>query len=611
MEGPAIGQRPRRRRRTAVRVADRHHSSRSGRPIPTEATSGQQDIGHKQQGAEHRRKIRSRPVVRLDLAAEAVGGARPLGIGVPAVPFALVQGHPVGLGGGGRGAAGQPLAAAACGRCRCSRNSRPQERPRRSRAAARPGSWDRASVQRVGQGGARRPEASRVSMPNPAPEGPEQPREQHVHAQEHPGPQQPGGGPAPGWRTRPEGAASSQAQRRAPAARARAGMHSRKTSSTTRTRSGLQPLCRSGWASSCGGSVRGRAASGRRGRRTRRSSSSGSSSRSVPGMQLAPGGGPPPGRSAPSSSNIWSAYSSALRAHIFEKGGQSGLLLREGHHGRAVLLLPRRQRPPPAARPPAGHSAPWGGGCRDRRGAAPGNGHHACPGSLRPGGWRLAAAGRRSGCTGTAARSGALAPRGAELRQDLVQGEAHVSPPPGSGTSAGSVRRLLFGFLAVLISIVVIPDTVGRGLAHGRERGRHQIKVSSPCAGARPRTAGRRRRPRRSRELILPNMGMETVKSQVSATRRPMPSPSLPMTMAAGPFRSASYREVVPVRGGAEHPDPLLLQLLEQGGQVGHPGHGHVGHRPGGGLGHHGGQPGGAALGDDDPVGPGARRRCG
>ena len=41
------------------------------------------------------------------------------------------------------------------------------------------------------------------------------------------------------------------------------------------------------------------------------------------------------------------------------------------------------------------------------------------------------------------------------------------------------------------------------------------------------------------RELILPNMGMDTVKSQVSSTRRPRPEPSLPMTMAAGPFRSA------------------------------------------------------------------------
>ena len=42
------------------------------------------------------------------------------------------------------------------------------------------------------------------------------------------------------------------------------------------------------------------------------------------------------------------------------------------------------------------------------------------------------------------------------------------------------------------------------------------------------------------RELSLPFMGIRTRKSQVSDTRRPMPSPSLPMTMAAGPFRSAS-----------------------------------------------------------------------
>ena len=42
------------------------------------------------------------------------------------------------------------------------------------------------------------------------------------------------------------------------------------------------------------------------------------------------------------------------------------------------------------------------------------------------------------------------------------------------------------------------------------------------------------------RELILPNMGMDTVKSQFSATSRLMPSPSEPMTMAAGPLRSAS-----------------------------------------------------------------------
>ena len=48
------------------------------------------------------------------------------------------------------------------------------------------------------------------------------------------------------------------------------------------------------------------------------------------------------------------------------------------------------------------------------------------------------------------------------------------------------------------------------------------------------------------RELIFPFMGILTVKSQVSATKRLMPLPSLPMTMAAGPFKSASYRDVFP-----------------------------------------------------------------
>ena len=42
------------------------------------------------------------------------------------------------------------------------------------------------------------------------------------------------------------------------------------------------------------------------------------------------------------------------------------------------------------------------------------------------------------------------------------------------------------------------------------------------------------------REDILPRMGMLTRKSQFSATKRLMPSPSEPMTMAAGPLRSAS-----------------------------------------------------------------------
>ena len=41
------------------------------------------------------------------------------------------------------------------------------------------------------------------------------------------------------------------------------------------------------------------------------------------------------------------------------------------------------------------------------------------------------------------------------------------------------------------------------------------------------------------REEIWPLMGMLTRKSQFSRTRRLIPLPSLPMTMAAGPFRSA------------------------------------------------------------------------
>ena len=41
------------------------------------------------------------------------------------------------------------------------------------------------------------------------------------------------------------------------------------------------------------------------------------------------------------------------------------------------------------------------------------------------------------------------------------------------------------------------------------------------------------------RDEILPFMGILTLKSQLSETRRLMPCPSLPMTMAAAPLRSA------------------------------------------------------------------------
>ncbi|CAN4001488.1 TRAP-type mannitol/chloroaromatic compound transport system, small permease component, partial [Dysosmobacter welbionis] len=60
------------------------------------------------------------------------------------------------------------------------------------------------------------------------------------------------------------------------------------------------------------------------------------------------------------------------------------------------------------------------------------------------------------------------------------------------------------------------------------------------------------------------------------------------------------------VRRRAEDPHPLFFQILQQSGDVGHPGHRHVGHRSGGGLGHHGGEARAAALGDHHAVSPGA-----
>ena len=57
--------------------------------------------------------------------------------------------------------------------------------------------------------------------------------------------------------------------------------------------------------------------------------------------------------------------------------------------------------------------------------------------------------------------------------------------------------------------------------------------------------------------------------------------------------------------GGAEDPDPLFFQVLQGGGKVGHPGHRQIADGSGGGLAHDGGEAGGPALGDDEPMGPG------
>ena len=64
-------------------------------------------------------------------------------------------------------------------------------------------------------------------------------------------------------------------------------------------------------------------------------------------------------------------------------------------------------------------------------------------------------------------------------------------------------------------------------------------------------------------------MGMLTRKSQFSAARRVMPSPSLPMTMAAGPFRSASYRPVVPLAAVPNTQTPCFFRSFSREGMLG------------------------------------------
>ena len=67
---------------------------------------GAQDVPHQQQGAVAPENELG-PVIHLDPAAKVPAVPGPLGIGVPAIPLPLVQGDPVGVGGGRRCAAGQ------------------------------------------------------------------------------------------------------------------------------------------------------------------------------------------------------------------------------------------------------------------------------------------------------------------------------------------------------------------------------------------------------------------------------------------------------------------------------------------------------------------------
>ena len=72
---------------------------------------GKEDIPEDKQGAEAAENALC-AVVGLDLTAETLLGAGPLGIGVLVAPPARVKGDPVGGGGGGCGAAGQAQGAA-------------------------------------------------------------------------------------------------------------------------------------------------------------------------------------------------------------------------------------------------------------------------------------------------------------------------------------------------------------------------------------------------------------------------------------------------------------------------------------------------------------------
>ena len=63
---------------------------------PIGGQQGEQQAGQQQQGADHPVDALG-PVIHLDLTAEAVGNAGPLAVGVPAVPFSLIQGENIGL----------------------------------------------------------------------------------------------------------------------------------------------------------------------------------------------------------------------------------------------------------------------------------------------------------------------------------------------------------------------------------------------------------------------------------------------------------------------------------------------------------------------------------
>ena len=123
-----------------------------------------------------------RPVGGLHLATEADGLPRPLGVGVPAIPLALVQGDQIGLGGGGRRAAGHaqttPLAPGAP-----QEKEYPQHNGRAVGHLTVPG-VQAVHGQRVGQGGRGGKDQQRIHA-QLQPQQSEQPPHEHIQPQQH------------------------------------------------------------------------------------------------------------------------------------------------------------------------------------------------------------------------------------------------------------------------------------------------------------------------------------------------------------------------------------------------------------------------------------------
>ena len=177
-----------------------------------------------------------------------------------------------------------------------------------------------------------------------------------------------------------------------------------------------------------------------------------------------------------------------------------------------------------------------------------------------------------------------------------------------AGQQVVELKSSLLGFPPFSAMKTRLPQNCERQktfLGTGRCQGGRPVPTwVSSCAGAPPRRAGWRRRQRRSGSPDPPFMGMDTVKSHSWATRRLMPLPSLPMTMAAGPFQVRLIEGGgAPGRCRRSRP-PSCLRLLQQGGDVGDPGHRNVADGAGAGLGHHGGEAGGRRLGMMTPWAP-------